>query len=271
MKLNKLISCILFTFLLSGFLYAANSVDNYFTGPVSGSSDNILVIEGTQNVTGTLNVSGTLNATGTTAISGDLTVSTINVTNTATVGTLTDSTASLTAGEITGLLDFTTSSGTVTNTLEAGTLTDGTATITGGSVVCADINTGQGVTEVYAMDQDVETTDDVIFNKLSLTADFNMNSFVVMADSGTVTISSSTVILATKAGAMEIDLPDAATSAGKIFTIKKTDADASIVTLDANGGTIDGADPYTSIDAQYDFVTIISDGTNWHIVAKFIT
>ena len=33
----------------------------------------------------------------------------------------------------------------------------------------------------------------------------------------------------------------------------------------------DEADPYTDIDAIYDYITIISDGTNWHIIAKYIT
>jgi hypothetical protein len=99
-------------------------------------------------------------------------------------------------------------------------------------------------------------------------AKLSLNSFVVCADSGTLTVSSATVVLCTKAGAMEIDLPDAATSDGKVFIFKKTDADASIVSLDSNGGTVDGADPYVAIDAQYDTVTIISDGTNWHVISE---
>lgn len=263
--MNKIKFILAFLIISScGSLYAAN-VNNYFQQAGAGT-ENTLIIGGTQTVTGSLIVSGTqtvtgtLDITGTSSFDGDLVVSSITITNTATAGTLTDSTATLTAGAITGLLNITSSSGTITNLLTAGT-----------------VDTGNGATEIYDMDQDVLTTSDITFatatitTKLICSGNFNLPSFVVMTDSGTVTVSSSTVILATKAGAMEIDLPDAATSDGKIFTIKKTDADASIIALDANGGTVDGADPYNEIDAQYDFVTIISDGTNWHIVGKYIT
>jgi hypothetical protein len=54
---------------------------------------------------------------------------------------------------------------------------------------------------------------------------------------------------------------------GKQIIIKKTDASGNSVTIDGNGAqTIDGA--LTNVlTSQYDSVTLVSDGTAWHIVA----
>lgn len=154
---------------------------------------------------------------------------------------------------------------------------DGVVTFAGDARIDSetnDLEIGDGTNNtVVGDDGDISQTGDAQASLLDVTiggTGLTLNSFSVLSDSDTVTISSATINICTKAGAMEIDLPDAATSTGKIFTFKKTDADASIVALDANGGTIDGADPYNEMDAQYDTVTIISDGTNWHIIAKDI-
>ena len=59
---------------------------------------------------------------------------------------------------------------------------------------------------------------------------------------------------------------------GLWYTIKKTSVNAAAVTIDTPGGeTIDGAATNVEVDAQYDSITIVSDGTNWHIVSKKIT
>ena len=51
-------------------------------------------------------------------------------------------------------------------------------------------------------------------------------------------------------------------------TIKKVDATGSAVTVDGNASeTIDGATTYP-LGAQWKYVTIVSDGTNWVIVAN---
>lgn len=71
--------------------------------------------------------------------------------------------------------------------------------------------------------------------------------------------------------ARTLTLPAAATSAGVWYTIKKTTADAAAVTIDGSGAeTIDGAATNTEVDAQYDSITIVCDGSNWHIVSKKI-
>ncbi|MDB4442331.1 hypothetical protein N9219_02810 [bacterium] len=64
--------------------------------------------------------------------------------------------------------------------------------------------------------------------------------------------------------AITVNLP--AASAGQRFEIKKIDATANAVTIDGNGSeTIDGALTKV-ITAQYESVTLVSDGTNWFIV-----
>jgi len=50
-------------------------------------------------------------------------------------------------------------------------------------------------------------------------------------------------------------------------TIKKTDASANAVTVDGNGAeTIDGSTT-VSLAAQWDFITVVSNGTNWIKIA----
>jgi hypothetical protein len=73
-----------------------------------------------------------------------------------------------------------------------------------------------------------------------------------------------------KATPQEVILPTAVSNAGLTFTIKKTGA-AGIVTITTNGSeTIDGADGYVEVDAQYDFITIVSNGANWIITSRYI-
>ena len=68
-----------------------------------------------------------------------------------------------------------------------------------------------------------------------------------------------------------VTLPPAADVEGKIFTIKVNAAHTDGVTIAADGSeTIDGAASVTS-GAQYDYVTVVSDGTEWFIIASLIT
>lgn len=81
-----------------------------------------------------------------------------------------------------------------------------------------------------------------------------------------------TIYLAdTSGGAYTLTLPPAADSTGRFLTVKKTDVAANAVTLDGNASeTIDGAATNNTIDAQFDVMTIVSDGTEWHIVSSNI-
>ncbi len=68
------------------------------------------------------------------------------------------------------------------------------------------------------------------------------------------------------AGAITATLPAAATAAaGFAVTIKKVDSSTNIVTIDGDGAeTIDGATTLT-VTAQYAAVTVVSDGSEWHV------
>jgi hypothetical protein len=264
---------------------------NHFDHQARGSRDNVLSIGGTQNVLdggkiyvldgGTLYVmeGGTIDLR-----SGAIVISSYPVFNvtgadgiTVTYGITGGSLTITTDADIGGILEA--GSGDVSLTNAAGNILP--AILAAGSLPATVIGSSLAPNAVYPAAVSAGTYSNITLPATNVDAGdlgasviataiakLSLNSFVVCADSGTLTVSSATVVLCTKAGAMEIDLPDAATSDGKVFIFKKTDADASIVSLDSNGGTVDGADPYVAIDAQYDTVTIISDGTNWHVISE---
>lgn len=60
-----------------------------------------------------------------------------------------------------------------------------------------------------------------------------------------------------------LTIPTASAAAGKEITVKKVDSGSGNVTI---AGTIDGDAGGFILDLQYEYVSIISDGTNWLIV-----
>jgi len=69
---------------------------------------------------------------------------------------------------------------------------------------------------------------------------------------------------AAPSGSFNITLPDAALWLHRMITIKKTTA-ANTVTVDTTSSqTIDGATTNV-LTTQYDGITVVSDGVNWHI------
>jgi hypothetical protein len=67
-------------------------------------------------------------------------------------------------------------------------------------------------------------------------------------------------------GNTTLTLPAAAANSGVEFTIKKTDSNATTVTLDGNASeTIDGSITYTIIE-QYESVVIACNGTSWFVI-----
>jgi hypothetical protein len=81
--------------------------------------------------------------------------------------------------------------------------------------------------------------------------------------SGTHTITGGTVFLCDgSGGAFTITLPAAASWTERIITVKRTSA-AGTITVEGNGSeTVDGA-ANVALTAQYERVTVVSDGTNW--------
>lgn len=68
--------------------------------------------------------------------------------------------------------------------------------------------------------------------------------------------------------AITVTLPPVDGRSGRQYFVKKTDDSANAVTLDGNGNeTIDGAATF-ALSAQYDYVHIVCDGTQWLILSK---
>lgn len=76
------------------------------------------------------------------------------------------------------------------------------------------------------------------------------------------------VLVNATGGAVTVNLPAAAANANRVVRVKKTDASANAVTVDANAAeTIDGALTY-AITRQYETVHFTSDGANWHTTTR---
>jgi len=72
-------------------------------------------------------------------------------------------------------------------------------------------------------------------------------------------------------GAFTITLVAASGFDGLLLTLKKIDASVNAITVDGNASeTIDGAETNAEMNAQYDTMTLLCDGSNWHIISKNI-
>lgn len=79
----------------------------------------------------------------------------------------------------------------------------------------------------------------------------------------TITVGDDVVLVDATTGAITVTLPKAGPYVGISFTVKKIDASANAVTVDGDGAeTIDGA-ANTPLAAQWDRVTVVSNGTAW--------
>ena len=85
---------------------------------------------------------------------------------------------------------------------------------------------------------------------------------------GTYAIGSADAViyLDTAAGSLTANLPPASSVIGQIFTVKKINT-LNTGTVQADGAdTIDGLTTYVLGAAALDFVTVQSDGANWHVI-----
>lgn len=77
----------------------------------------------------------------------------------------------------------------------------------------------------------------------------------------------SVVLVDASGGARTITLPLASSCPGRTYTVKKVDSSANTVTVQRSGtDTIDGAASYTLV-AQYNFVTLVNNSSNWWVIA----
>ena len=122
--------------------------------------------------------------------------------------------------------------------------------------------------EVVVNDVSVGHTDKVYANSLSSLRKVTNKT---QASSVTLTVAEAGIITVANTSTMTLVLPAAASSTGLEFTFIKTTSDAQVITIDGNASeTINGATTFTSLDAQYDSVTIVCNGSAWYITAKNI-
>lgn len=81
-----------------------------------------------------------------------------------------------------------------------------------------------------------------------------------------VSTSAATRLINATAGAVIVTLPTASSALGRMYTVKKIDASANTVTIQGNAAeTIDGSNTRV-LTAQYQSVTVQSDGSAWYIL-----
>jgi hypothetical protein len=90
---------------------------------------------------------------------------------------------------------------------------------------------------------------------------------VPITSAHTLELGESLVLADAAGGAITVTLPAAAQYKGFQFIVQKTDSSVNAVTLDGNAAeTINGAATFV-LGAQYECVTIVSNGTGWLITA----
>lgn len=90
---------------------------------------------------------------------------------------------------------------------------------------------------------------------------------VVDTDSDVLSTDSMIVVDASKGG-VRLGLPTAVGIGGREYTIKKVDSSSNAVTIDPySNQTIDGASTYV-LSSRWKYIKIVSDGTNWLVVAN---
>lgn len=99
-------------------------------------------------------------------------------------------------------------------------------------------------------------------------ADVSAQSVTSKTTTYTATVSDDLILCNSSGGAFTVTLYAASGNSGKILKIKKTDSSVNAVTIDGNASeTIDGA-LTTTLSTQYEIITIICDGSNWHLVDR---
>jgi len=94
-----------------------------------------------------------------------------------------------------------------------------------------------------------------------------IGAYVTKSAAYTATATDYVIDVAGASGSVTITLPTAASIAGTMYVIKRSDTTYDVVIDGDSSETIDGAATVT-LSAQYQFKTIMSDGTNWKVVAS---
>ena len=99
----------------------------------------------------------------------------------------------------------------------------------------------------------------------STTALGHQNSETLTLTNILLTDQESTLLVNTSSGSMEVDLPSAVDTEGRIYTIKKTSASNNVLIKPYGTELIDNLSSET-ITRNSDFIAVQSDGTNWKMI-----
>jgi hypothetical protein len=148
-------------------------------------------------------------------------------------------------------------------------------------VNCWAINAGGGVGNTYIYDKGyvingagsaalmINTTSDNGVDELQVNGSISGIGFkqAYVTKTGAYTATNDDYVIDCTSGTFTVTLPASSGRTGRILIIKNSGA--GTITVDGNASeTIDGAATY-SLAVQYATIQIMSDGTNWKIIAKF--
>jgi len=228
----------------------------------------------TLDIGGGSGISTTVSAGSPEQVTVDLTVTSVTAgsygSSTA-VGTFTvDANGRLTAASNTNIDGSSISNNTITFSANAGSdqavSLGQTLEISGGAAT----NTTMSATNIATIDvkydnQTIGLSSDQLIVKDSGVTEAKRQRTVDSSFSNGEVISSDINLVNANAGSILLNLPAPPVSAGRLLYIKKTDSSSNTVTIDQNSSeTIDGGTQYLLYN-QYEAVTLICDGTNWHV------
>jgi hypothetical protein len=81
----------------------------------------------------------------------------------------------------------------------------------------------------------------------------------------TLAVGDYTVLVDTSLGDVTVTLPDPASCAGREYVIKRITGGGNTLTVDGNGGDIDGS-ATISLHGLFDYQRVIGDGTDWWLI-----
>ena len=149
----------------------------------------------------------------------------------------------------------------------------GPQTLTNKTLTSPSITTPTGLVKGDVGLGNVDNTSDATKN--SATATLTNKTMTRIANSFTRTITTYSTAqtlsvtvddIVKVSGNTTLTLPAAASSSGVEFTIKKTDSNATTVTLDGNASEEIDGDTTFSITEQYASYTLVCDGTGWIVI-----
>ena len=94
----------------------------------------------------------------------------------------------------------------------------------------------------------------------------NVGNVSTITSSTTLTSAYYVILCNATSGGITITLPAASDNNRRIYNIKKTDSSGNAITIDANSSETIDEDTTKSLNLQYESLTIICDGSNWHIL-----